>query len=74
VLRRKGAGAGQVDLLLPLTAGADPDAEAPYITAAQPSRPLPLGGWSAASVDVDLGEAAGADGLSAAPAVPERPA
>lgn len=74
VSRLGDAGAAPVDLLLPLTAGADRGAEAPYITAARPSRALPLDGAPGAPVDLDLGEIGGAGEPSRGPATPARPA
>jgi hypothetical protein len=71
VMRQGGAGAAPVDLLLPLTAGAERGAEMPYITAAQPSRALPPAGLP---IDLDLGEIAGIAGPARPPAAPPRPA
>jgi hypothetical protein len=73
-MRRAGAAAAPVDVLLPLACGTDPDAETPYITASLPSRALRLQPGPTPPVDLDLSRLADAGGPGAMPAAPSGPA
>jgi hypothetical protein len=73
-MRRAGAAAAPVDVLLPLASGTDPDAETPYITASLPSRALRLLPGPTPPVDLDLSRLADAGGPGAMPAAPPGPA